>query len=80
VGINCVTSRQSQEINEPDRETFLSQQRQDRLWGPPNLLSNWYRVLFPGVKRPKSEAERYPPSNDEVKNGGNITPLPHTSS
>jgi hypothetical protein len=25
---------------------FCSPRRTDRLWGPPNLLSNWYRRLF----------------------------------
>jgi hypothetical protein len=35
---------------------------------------------FPGVKPPKSKPENSPPSNAEVKNGGAIPPLPHTSS
>jgi hypothetical protein len=26
---------------------FSSPRRPKRLWGPPNLLSNWYRRLFP---------------------------------
>jgi hypothetical protein len=30
-------------------ETFCP--RPDRPWGPPNLLCNWYRVSFLGVKR-----------------------------
>jgi hypothetical protein len=29
---------------------FSSPRRPDRLWGPPNLLSNGYRESFPGGK------------------------------
>jgi hypothetical protein len=32
------------------------------------------------VKRPGREADHSPPSNAEVKNGGILPPLPHTSS
>ena len=31
-------------------ETFRV--HQDWFWGPPILLYSWYRVYFPGVKRP----------------------------
>jgi hypothetical protein len=37
---------------------FSSPDRPDRLWGPPNLVSNGYRRLFPrGGKRPGREAD-----------------------
>jgi hypothetical protein len=46
---------------------FTSPNHPDRLWGPPNLLSNGYRRLSPGIKRPESEAEHSPPASAEVK-------------
>jgi hypothetical protein len=45
--------------------------RPDRLWGPSNLISNRYLgegVLTPGIKRPRREADRLPPSIAWVKN------------
>jgi hypothetical protein len=60
---------------------FSTPQRPDRFWGPLNLLFNGYRgTLSPGVKRPERETDHSPPTNAEVKNGGDIHPLPHTSS
>jgi hypothetical protein len=49
---------------------FSSPSRPDRLWGPPNLLSNGYRGpgnLSPAVKRPVREADHSPPASAEVK-------------
>jgi len=47
-----------------DREFFFSLPRPDRLWGPPNLLSNGYQRFIPwGLKRPGREADNSPPSS-----------------
>jgi hypothetical protein len=47
---------------------FSSPRRPDRLWGPPNLLSNGYWGLSPReVKRLGREADRSPPTSAEVK-------------
>jgi hypothetical protein len=46
---------------------FSSPRRPDRLWGPPNLLSNGYRHSFSGVKRPAREVHHSSPSSAEVK-------------
>jgi hypothetical protein len=35
---------------------------------------------FPGLKRPRRESDHSLSSSAEAKNGGAISPLPHTSS
>jgi hypothetical protein len=64
-------------IRFPQRgKLFLSTpQRQERAWVPLSLLS-----LSLGVQRPRHEADQSLPSCAQVKNGGTIPPLPHTSS
>jgi hypothetical protein len=62
---------------------FLSiGQRPDRLWGPPSLLSNSHRKLYPGgrVKRQGRQADHTALSTAEVMIDGAITPLHHTPS
>jgi hypothetical protein len=41
--------------------------RPDRFWGPPSLLPNGYRPLFPWAKRLGSETDHSPPTSAEVK-------------
>jgi hypothetical protein len=41
--------------------------RPDRPWDPPNLLLNWYRLSFPGVKRPGRGVDHPPKSSAKVK-------------
>jgi hypothetical protein len=47
---------------------FISPRLADRLRGPLSPLSNGYRVLSPGVKRPGREAEYSSPGSAEVEN------------
>jgi hypothetical protein len=39
----------------------------DRIWGPLNLLSNGYCLLWSGLKRLGRDAEDSPPSRVQVK-------------
>jgi hypothetical protein len=60
---------------------FDSLQRQNIFLGPiQSSFQLTQRVLSPRVKWLRPEADHWPPSSPEVKNGGDIIPLPHTSS
>jgi hypothetical protein len=56
---------------------FTPPYRPDRLWGPPSLLYNGYRALFPGVKRQEREADHSPRLVPRSRKRGSIHPLPH---
>jgi hypothetical protein len=56
---------------------FSTPQRLGPLWGPPTQPPGGFS---PDIKRPGREADHSPPLNTEVKNGGTIPLLPHTSS
>jgi hypothetical protein len=66
----------------PSSERFLSSsQHPDRHWGFTQPLVQWVLgTVSPGVKRQGHEADYSPASSAEVKKGGAIIPLPHTSS
>jgi hypothetical protein len=46
----------------------------ERLWGPPNLLSDRYGGCFRKTKRPRRETElSAPPSDGDIQNAWNST-------
>jgi len=53
-----------------------SSPRQDRLWGPPILLSSGTGALTPAIKRPGCEANHLPPSSALVKNAWSCISIP----
>jgi hypothetical protein len=59
------------------KRLFSTPQLPDRLLGP---IKRVPEVISLGVKRPGHEADHSPPSSAEVKNGGDMPPLPQTSS
>jgi hypothetical protein len=59
---------------------YSTPQRPDRLWAHPSTSPMGTGGSFPGGKAAGREADHSPLSSAEVKNGGAVPPLPHTSS
>jgi hypothetical protein len=53
---------------------FFSTPQRLRFNEPPVQWVRW--TIYPGLKRPGSEADHTPPSSEKLKNGGAIPPLP----
>jgi len=58
------------------KRCFCSPRCHDQLYCPTSLLLNGYRVSFPRVKQPRSEANHSPLSSDQVKNKWSYTSTP----
>jgi hypothetical protein len=59
---------------------YSSPQRASRLCCSPSIISKRFRgVIYPGLKREKFEAKHSLLANVEVRNGGALPPLFHTS-
>jgi hypothetical protein len=74
--------RQGNRVLNPRRDRhFSSPQRHDRRLGPPSLLTNEYRVVFPPrLKKPEHKDAYSPPLVPRVRMPRAIPPLPLTSS
>jgi hypothetical protein len=64
----------------PGRGKTFATRRTDRLWGPHSLCPVGTGGSFPWVKGAGPVADQSSPSSAEVKNDGDISPLPNTSS
>jgi hypothetical protein len=62
-------------------KNFLSSTYCRPVLGPTQPPSPWVsKALFPGVTRPRREADHSPPTNSEVKKTWSCTSTPHTPS
>ena len=59
-----------------ERYTYL-QNRQGRFWGTSRLLINWFRVPFPGIRRPGRDLTTHLSSCDDIENKWSYTTTPH---
>lgn len=72
-----LTGHSGYRISVEPRNFFSTPICQDRLQGPPNLLSIGYKDSFPGAKWLGCEDNHWPPSNAEVRNECSYNSTPH---